>query len=85
MTHRGLKKMKRVMTGIVTTHQMPLAEFVYDERNAEAVWRIWLSYDGKRECGTYLVLYSDGSIRRDTTMPTGGVDNSAQIAPKVGG
>jgi broad specificity phosphatase PhoE len=46
---RGSKTTKRVMTGIVVTHQMPLAEFVYDAGNAEAVWRIWLSYDGKRE------------------------------------
>jgi hypothetical protein len=81
---RGKMKAKRVMTGIVVSHQMPLAEFVYDERNAEAVWRIWLNYDGKRECGTYLELYGDGSIRRET-FGDGGVAGSVQIAPKVGG
>lgn len=72
---------KRVLTGIVVSHQIPLAEFVYDEQGATATWRIWLNYDRGREYGTYITLCDDGSIIRETVDESGERCRCGTITP----
>lgn len=75
---------RRKFTGIIESHQVPLLEYVYFEHSADPVWRVWLNYDQKRECGTYLRLHTDGSIVRETRLASGEVVRVGTVKPGEG-
>ena len=56
----------KIGLGYEFSHQ-PFAEFI----DAKGDWLIWLSYNKDATAGTYLRLYSDGRVTRETLEPTG--------------
>lgn len=73
----------RIVTGLMTGRQTPVAERVYSPWDAlgDKHWRIWLDYNRTISVGTYLDLHDDGSITRNTVDATGLVIESIIVTP----
>lgn len=66
-------RVRRPVTGLTTTGQIPLLEF-RSFGESKPKWIIWLAYNPNRDAGTYLILNDDASVWRETTYPDGSVE-----------
>lgn len=71
--------MPNPFVALIASHQVPLME---PTGAAHKPWRIWINYNREKTAGTYLNLFADGTITRETLLPTGEVVNSAFIKRK---
>lgn len=73
-------------TGVDITGQTPV--LVQKEFGGAVRWCLWLAYNGSFSEGTYLILFDDGAIWRETTQPDGGVHTvvitPSQRKPRLG-
>lgn len=67
----------RTLCSVVTTAQLPVLE------KEGSRWLLWLSYDHEVQGGVRLVMYPDGSIKRENVNETGTPTQSFEIAPKT--
>lgn len=67
-------------TGVSLAGQSPV---LIHARNGHAgwVWQLWTSYNDAFDCGTYLVLHSDGEIWRHS-ISGGRLTHGVCIKPK---